>query len=90
MGLAKRTNQWVEQYLRLVTGSCPEQWVRYLPLTMAVHNNKQNSALKMIPNEVMWGHMARLLPEEDKPSTNQMLEDRVKGMKQFIKTPLTQ
>src|SRR6202008_4940954 len=87
-GLAEQTNQWVEQYLRLVTGSCPDQWARYLLLAMAVRNNKPNSALKIIPNEIMWGHAARLLPEDDKPSTNQTLEDRIQGMKQFHKNAI--
>src|SRR6202008_1556336 len=87
-GLAERTNQWVEQYLRLVTSAHPDKWAHYLPLAMAVHNNKQNSALKIIPNEVMWGHTARLLPEDDKPSTNHALEDRIQGMKQVHKNAI--
>ena len=54
-GLAERINQWVEQYLRLITGAYPERWAQYLPLATAVHNNKQNRVLKIIPNEVLWG-----------------------------------
>ncbi len=38
-GLSKRKNQWVEQYLHLVTSSQPEDWSTWLPITTAVHNN---------------------------------------------------
>jgi transposase InsO family protein len=38
-GLSERKNQWVEQYLCLVTLAAPEDWTQWLALTSAVHNN---------------------------------------------------
>ena len=38
-GLSEQKNQWVEQYLRLVTGGQPEDWSEWLAIAMAVHNN---------------------------------------------------
>ncbi len=38
-GLSERKNQWVEQYLCLVTSMDPKGWVNWLTLATAVHNN---------------------------------------------------
>jgi hypothetical protein len=38
-GLSERKNQWVEQYLRMVTSAQQDDWVDWLPLATAVHNS---------------------------------------------------
>jgi hypothetical protein len=38
-GLSERKNQWIEQYLRAVTGGRPKQWDKWLSIASAVHNN---------------------------------------------------
>ena len=38
-GLSKQKNQWVEQYLCLITSASPEDWTHWLALATAVHNN---------------------------------------------------
>ena len=38
-GLSEQKNQWIEQYLRLVTGGQPENWPDWLAIATAVHNN---------------------------------------------------
>ena len=38
-GLSERKNQWVEQYLRLVTLIDLKGWINWLTLATAVHNN---------------------------------------------------
>src|SRR6266850_1812791 len=38
-GLSERKNQWIEQYLRLITSSDPEDWTQWLDIASAVHNN---------------------------------------------------
>ena len=48
-GLTERTNQWLEQYLRLVTAH-QEDWSKWLPLATAVHNNSINATLKTTPH----------------------------------------
>jgi transposase InsO family protein len=37
-GLSEQTNQWIEQYLHLITTN-QNQWSKWLPLATAVHNN---------------------------------------------------
>jgi hypothetical protein len=38
-GLSERKNQWIEQYLRLITSAAPEDWTQWLALASAIHNN---------------------------------------------------
>jgi len=38
-GLSERKNQWIEQYLHLVTSSNPEHWTQWLDIASAIHNN---------------------------------------------------
>ena len=38
-GLSERKNQWVEQYLQIVTSVSPEDWTQWLALASVVHNN---------------------------------------------------
>jgi hypothetical protein len=57
-GLAERTNQWIEQYLHLITGLQPNNWSRWLTIAMAVHNNRTNSTLNMSPNEALLGYLS--------------------------------
>ena len=38
-GLSERKNQWVEQYLHIVTLMAPEDWTSWLSIATAVHNN---------------------------------------------------
>ena len=39
-GLSERKNQWVEQYLRLVTSTSPEAWNNWISIATAIHNNR--------------------------------------------------
>jgi hypothetical protein len=38
-GLSEHKNQWVEQYLWLVTLMQPEDWTEWLVITSGVYNN---------------------------------------------------
>jgi hypothetical protein len=38
-GLSKWKNQWIEQYLRLVSSTAPKDWTYWLALASAIHNN---------------------------------------------------
>jgi hypothetical protein len=49
-GISERKNQWVEQYLRLVTSASPEDWTHWLAIAMAVHNNWKNETTGLLPN----------------------------------------
>jgi hypothetical protein len=63
-GLAERTNQWIEQYLQLVTSAQPNDWSKWLTIASAVHNNRQNATLKMSPNQALLGYRPILYPNQ--------------------------
>jgi hypothetical protein len=81
-GLSERTNQWVEQYLRLITAHDQKNWSQWLPLATAVHNNKKNASLGFVPNEVLWGQSAVLIPSHNKETPNQTVEERITELRQ--------
>jgi hypothetical protein len=37
--LLERKNQWIKQYLRLVSSVAPKDWTRWISLASAMHNN---------------------------------------------------
>jgi transposase InsO family protein len=51
-GLSERTNQWVEQYLCLITIN-QNKWSKWLPMATAVHNNSRSSTTGFAPNELL-------------------------------------
>jgi len=53
-GLSEWTNQWIEQYLRLITVN-QNEWSKWLPMATAVHNNSRNSTTGFAPNELIVG-----------------------------------
>jgi hypothetical protein len=62
-GLLERKNQWIEQYLRLITSAAPEDWMQWLVLALAVHNNQRNTTMGLSPNQVLLGYEVALCPE---------------------------
>ena len=76
-GISERKNQWVEQYLRLVTSAAPEDWTHWISLATAVHNNRKNETTGLSPNQILLGYETELLPTDIKASNNQMAEDRL-------------
>ena len=81
-GLSERKNQWIEQYLRIVTSQHPEDWTNWLALATAVHNNRRNATIGLSPSQVLLGIEPPLVPQEETPTGNQLAEERVKLMKQ--------
>ena len=55
-GLSERKNQWVEQFLRLLTMNDQEQWAQWLPVATAVHNQAINSSTGTSPIETILGY----------------------------------
>jgi hypothetical protein len=75
-GLSERTNQWVEQYLRLTTNSTQTDWSDWLGIATTVHNNHKNTTINIAPSEALLGYTPRLHPMDPPPSLNQHVEDR--------------
>jgi hypothetical protein len=77
--ISERKNQWVEQYLQLVTSMSLEDWTHWLTIAMAVHNNQRNKTTRLSPNQILLGYELTLHPEEGAPSNNEAAETRVQN-----------
>ena len=73
-GLSEHKNQWVEQYLQLVTSMQPEDWMEWLSIITGVHNNHQNATTGLSPNQILIGYDVPLTPDHMKASTNEAVE----------------
>src|SRR5579863_1737655 len=74
-GLTERTNQWVEQYLRLITGN-QEDWSNWLAVATVVHNNARNSSTGYSPNQLLIGLEPDLIPEQAGSGNNHLAEEQ--------------
>jgi transposase InsO family protein len=79
-GIFERKNQWVEQYLRLVTSTSPEDWTQWLAIASAIHNNWRNETTGLSPNQILLGYETKLIPESEVPSNNEAAENRIRNM----------
>jgi Integrase zinc binding domain/Integrase core domain len=79
-GLSERANQWVEQYLRLITANQSE-WSKWLPMATAVHNNSKNSTTGFAPNELLIRWEPPLATEQCSESKNQTAEEYLSNMR---------
>jgi Chromo (CHRromatin Organisation MOdifier) domain len=80
-GLSEQANQWVEQYLRLITANQSE-WSRWLPMATAVHNNSKNSTTGFAPNELLIRWEPPLATGQRSESKNQTAEEYLSKMRQ--------
>src|SRR5882672_11708049 len=76
-GLSERKNQWIEQYLRLLTTAQQDDWDEWLTIASAVHNDRTNSTLGMTPNEALFGYRPSLYPRTAVNTPNEEVESRL-------------
>jgi len=81
-GLSERKNQWIEQYLCLLTKAQQDDWDEWLTVTSAVHNNRINSTLGMTPNEALFGFRPNLYPQIPVDTPNEVVEKRLDLLQQ--------
>jgi hypothetical protein len=62
MSYLERKNQWIKQYLRLVSSTAPKDWMYWLALMSAMHNNQRNSMMGLSSNQVLLGYDITLNP----------------------------
>jgi hypothetical protein len=58
----------------------PEDWMEWLSIASAVHNNRRNATTGLSPNQILLGYEVELFPSEQIASNNQTVEDRMKQM----------
>jgi hypothetical protein len=88
-GLSKQKNQWVEQYLRLVTSMALEDWMQWLVLATAVHNNRINVTTGLSPNQIILGYDIPINPEFTGSVLNETAEERVRIMNEWQAQAIT-
>jgi hypothetical protein len=75
-GLLERKNQWIKQYLRLVSTAVPEDWMYWLALASAIHNNQRNLTMGLSPNWILFGYDITLHPGATSSTTNESAEEQ--------------
>jgi len=75
-------NQWVEQYLCLVTNAQQGDWSQWLTVASTVHNDHVNSTLGVTPIEALLGYRPTLHPDQNVATNNQMVEQHLKTLHQ--------
>src|SRR5713226_5997141 len=81
-GLSERKNQWIEQYLHIVTSTAPEDWTSWLSIATAVHNDRKNVTTGLSPNQILWGGEPQLMTSEGDDVKNQTMQERLGMMKE--------
>jgi hypothetical protein len=80
--LSERKNQWVEQFLRLVTSARQDDWKTWLPIATAVHNNRVNATTKVAPAKALLGYLPTLNPVAPPSTNNERIEERTEQARQ--------
>jgi hypothetical protein len=78
-GLSEWTNQWIEQYLRLIATN-KNEWSKWLPMATAVHNNSRNSTTGFAPNKLLIGWEPPLSTGQQSELKNQTAEEYLSKM----------
>ena len=76
-GLSECKNQWVEQYLRLVTLVIPKDWDRWLTTVSAVHNYRRNQTTGLSPNQILIGYNIPLQTPNNVETNNALVEQQI-------------
>ncbi len=81
-GLTEWKNQWVEQFLCLISTN-QNNWSMMLPLATLVHNNARNATTNLIPNQLLNGLEPAITPDQSAGANNPTVELRVNQLRQW-------
>jgi len=81
-GQTERTNQELEQYLRMYVNHRQNNWAEWLATAEFAFNNKIHTATKMSPFQVNYGREPRMGFDIRKKGKNEKAEEFVKKMKE--------
>ncbi len=73
-GLSEQKNQWIKQYLQLVTSNDPKGWTHWLALATMVHNNRVNTTMGLSPNQILFGYNPTLNSDKVLQTHNALVE----------------
>ena len=81
-GQTERTNQKLEQYLRMYVNHRQNNWAKWLAMAEFAFNNKVHTATKMSPFQVNYGRELRMGFDIRKKGKNEKAEEFVREMKE--------
>ena len=81
-GQTERTNQELEQYLRMYVNHRQNNWAKWLATAEFAFNNKVHTATKMSPFQVNYGREPRMGFDIRKKGKNEKAEELVREMKE--------
>jgi len=81
-GQMERTNQELEQYLRMYINHRQNNWAKWLAMVEFAFNNKVHTATKTSPFQVNYGRELRMGFDIRKKGKNEKVEEFVKEMKE--------
>jgi hypothetical protein len=79
--LSEQKNQWIEQFLCLITAN-QNQWSKYLTIATLVHNNSKNASTGYMLSKLLIGWEPPLTPAQAASSNNQLTERSTKQLQQ--------
>jgi hypothetical protein len=77
--LLEWTNQWIEQYLHLITTN-QNEWSKRLPMATAIHNNSLNSTMGFAQNKLLIGWEPPLVADQHLEFKNAIAEEYLSNM----------
>jgi RNase H-like domain found in reverse transcriptase/Reverse transcriptase (RNA-dependent DNA polymerase)/Integrase zinc binding domain len=80
-GQAERTNQWLEQYLRIYSNFQQNDWATWLPVAQYVHNTWPSSTTGFTPSDLLIGFTPRIRENPLERTNIPALEDRATHLK---------
>jgi len=81
-GQTERTNQELEQYLRMYVNHRQNNWAKWLAIAEFAFNNKVHTATRSSPFQVNYGREPRMGFDIRKKGRNEKAEEFVKEMKE--------
>ena len=75
-GQSERTNQWVEQYLRIYINHAQDNWASLLPLAQYVHNSWPSATTGLTPFDLLIGFTPSMGAERSPTGSLPALKDR--------------
>jgi hypothetical protein len=82
-GQSERTNQWLEQYLRIYVNHAQDNWANLLPLAQFVHNAWPSSTTGLTPFELLIGFIPPSGEVQALPSRVPALESKKQELKRL-------
>src|SRR6266851_9758511 len=80
-GLTEQKNQWVKQFLHLISTN-QDDWSTMLPLTTLVYNNTRNTTTGLVPNQLLNGLEPAITPNQSAGSNDPTVELYINQLRQ--------